>query len=526
MTSYSTVEAANAGPGNLEVIVNNGKVPSCPQALGPSIYAISFVPKEAETHFIEIRFNGENIQGSPFICNVIDASKMIVKKENMDRIPVDREATFLVDTRGASFFEHSVSIVGPGNKQVAPTITGDPSSGYRVSFTPSEVGDHAIDVKVAGQSVPPCPFVSKVYDARNVRVSDVTAGTVSKPVYFTSEYLFFHWQEQIHHNFSFPITIIVDASQAGAGNLEIIVSVNGRNVPNYVQSEGNAKFRVNFKPTEANVHVVSVKFNGQAVPGSPFLVNIIDNTQSVGPGQSLKMTSIGKKMEFNIDNKAGATECKAIITAPSGKKLRPTITPVIGFFSISFIPTEVGPHHIVVYLDGSPLPGPPLSCNVYDVSRVRVTGLTGGVVGRPVTFQVDASTAGEGTLELVVTTKKTSVRAEVLMKGRGLYDVTFVPQEKVTHFLNIQFNEEDVPGSPFSIEIRGQKDNKVVEDNKRVNGEEINGKHHHATGLVGSTNVSTFDWPLSERETERLDVKVSGEITSLIHISYHYCVIY
>lgn len=47
----------------------------------------------------------------------------------------------------------------------------------------------------------------------------------------------------------------VDASTAGAGNLEIIVSSNGRNVPNYVQSEGNAKFKVNFKPTEATLHV-------------------------------------------------------------------------------------------------------------------------------------------------------------------------------------------------------------------------------------------------------------------------------
>mgnify|MGYP007002796842 CR=1 FL=1 len=42
---------------------------------------------------------------------------------------------------------------------------------------------------------------------------------------------------------------------AGAGNLEIIVSSNGRNVPNYVQSEGNARFKVNFKPTEVNLHV-------------------------------------------------------------------------------------------------------------------------------------------------------------------------------------------------------------------------------------------------------------------------------
>lgn len=71
-----------------------------------------------------------------------------------------------------------------------------------------------------------------------------------------------------HFYNSFKIDIfLVDASQAGAGNLEIIVSVGGRNVPNYVQSEGNARFRVNFKPTEAQPHTLSVKFNGEPVPG-------------------------------------------------------------------------------------------------------------------------------------------------------------------------------------------------------------------------------------------------------------------
>ena len=38
-------------------------------------------------------------------------------------------------------------------------------------------------------------------------------------------------------------------------------------MPNYVQSEGNAKFRVNFKPQEAAMHSLSVRFNGEPVPG-------------------------------------------------------------------------------------------------------------------------------------------------------------------------------------------------------------------------------------------------------------------
>ena len=47
-----------------------------------------------------------------------------------------------------------------------------------------------------------------------------------------------------------------------------------------------------------------------------------------------------------------------------------------------------------------------------------------------------------GTLELVVTTAKTSVRAEVQARSRGLYDVTFVPQEISPHFVNITFNDQ------------------------------------------------------------------------------------
>lgn len=49
--------------------------------------------------------------------------------------------------------------------------------------------------------------------------------------------------------------------------MEIIVSVDGRNVPNFVQAEGQARFKVSFTPQEPRDHTISVKFNGQSVPG-------------------------------------------------------------------------------------------------------------------------------------------------------------------------------------------------------------------------------------------------------------------
>lgn len=65
--------------------------------------------------------------------------------------------------------------------------------------------------------------------------------------------------------------------------------------------------------------------------------------------------------------------------------------------------------------------------------------------------------AGEGTLELVISTQQSTVKAEVVACSRGLYDVTFVPHQLAPHFVNITFNEEDVPGNclfQFSVKIK------------------------------------------------------------------------
>lgn len=61
---------------------------------------------------------------------------------------------------------------------------------------------------------------------------------------------------------------------------------------------------------------------------------------------------------------------------------------------------------------------------------------------------------GEGTLELVVSTERSTVKAEVVACARGLYDVTFVPQTCEPHFVNITFNDVPVDGNPFKIDVQ------------------------------------------------------------------------
>lgn len=82
----------------------------------------------------------------------------------------------------------------------------------------------------------------------------------------------------------------------------------------------------------------------------------------------------------------------------------------------------------------------------YKYEQVHVSGLTEALLGQATTFTVDAAEAGEGTLELVVSTENNTVKAEVVACARGLYDVTFVPQTTSTHYVNISFNDDNVPG--------------------------------------------------------------------------------
>ncbi|XP_064455536.1 filamin-A-like [Ornithodoros turicata] len=481
------VETAHAGPGNLEVMVNNGTVPTTPQAQSLTQYAITFTPTDDRPHVIEVRFNGEHVPGSPFECIIADLSKIKVTGEGVERVPINQPAYFMVDTSGQDIGNLSVNVTGPSQAALKASVTGNHNSGYRVEYTPTEVGDHSVDLRLGSHPLFGSPFMSKVYDASKVRVADIASGVVGRPVYFS-----------------------IDASQAGAGNLEIIVSVGGRNVPNYVQSEGNAKFRVNFKPSEPLTHTLSVKFNGEPVPGSPFFVKVSDSSQSMVSGPSLRTTSIGRSAKFSIDTKGTENaECKVAITAPSGKKVPVTLKKSSATtFEAEFQPMEVGPNQVNVTLDGNPLAGSPFTCNVYDVSKVRVTGLNPGFINKPVTFQVDALQAGNGTLELVVRTRKSSVCADFAMKSHGIYEVTFVPTEKTPHYVNITFNEEDIPGNPFKIDIRDSPAVVEARSASKTSASPIVARGDGLKqGLVGSTNAFEID---SNGASGDIDIKVTG----------------
>lgn len=185
------------------------------------------------------------------------------------------------------------------------------------------------------------------------------------------------------------------------------------------------------------------------------------NTQPRIPisGSGIELASVGNPAEIKIEQLTSG-EPQIMVTAPNGNVLPTKLFQNADSYLARFVPEMVGRHSVAILINDQHVIGSPFSCNVYDVNKVIVSGLPQkknniqvAEVGKPVTFSVDAAQAGEGTLELVVSTQHTTIKAEVVACARGLYDVTFIPQTAENHFVNITFNDMAVVGSPFHCDV-------------------------------------------------------------------------
>ena len=65
---------------------------------------------------------------------------------------------------------------------------------------------------------------------------------------------------------------------------------------------------------------------------------------------------------------------------------------------------------------------------------------------------MDASKAGEGQLEISINDGDVPNAVQVLGGGKCL--VTFTPEQAITHEIEVTFNNDQVPGSPFLCRVK------------------------------------------------------------------------
>lgn len=151
------------------------------------------------------------------------------------------------------------------------------------------------------------------------------------------------------------------------------------------------------------------------------------------------------------------TDLRVTITSPSWDRCKSHLSSTQDGHLVSFTPTELGEYYLEITLCGEAI-SPYLYCMTCvpesDLSNVRVSGpgLTSGLAHQQAEFLIDTRGAEQGGLGVTVEGPCEAV-INCRDNGDGTCSVAYLPTKPGYYGINITFNDEHVPGSPFQAII-------------------------------------------------------------------------
>ena len=412
-------------------------------------YNVSFVPKSTETLKLSITGEGKEIAGSPFNIDVLpepDASKCKIRNLSGDDMFSDSSNGYhlsktpfelRVYTTEAGSGSLTVSGKAPNNSPIRIFTNDEKDNGDSITyikFDPTLDGIYTLSLKWDGKELPGSPY--------SIRVVDPT-----KCVSETSFPSFIRIGEKV--------TYKVETGQAGAG--ELYVSSSGPEISSSVSRVENGTFIVTLEAVKLGSATIDIKFGRFNLPGSPYTLPVCDPSKCVSNFKTGKFNS-GKTFKFTINTKGCGTGKLQVVSSKKGTSV--IRNPQDSLWEVSFTPKEIGEYILKILWGNWEIPGSPITFFVYDPASVKITGLPDPddmlIMGKPVSFTLDLSEAGEGDFSCKTRTSdgiEEDVSREETDANSNLSSLSFVPKKPGKVTLIMEFNGMDILPKPYIYDV-------------------------------------------------------------------------
>lgn len=242
------VDCQTAGIGTLTVDIRSADQTQAVtevSKLDIAVYQVVFVPKDNNPYTIAIHFNKDEVEGSPFICPIVDHSLIRVDWDRVQLTQIKKEVKFNIDIpMSSSKSDIEVEILDPSSNLVKH-VAENRSNMIIAKFIPRTVGNYTITVTCSGHLVSGCPFICSAYDVSKVEIIDVDSnGKVDDELGFT-----------------------VDTSKAGSGDLDVEVYCDKQLVRTVRKKLSNTQHRYTYIVQRPQEHSINVLFNLEEVQG-------------------------------------------------------------------------------------------------------------------------------------------------------------------------------------------------------------------------------------------------------------------
>jgi filamin len=137
------VDASQAGTGQLEIAVENGKIPCNFTNQGNLKFIPAFTPREPGKHNISIKFNGFEVPGSPFTCQVVDLNRVTLLNHDTSRpfkFSINRQNSIELNANESFNPNINATLTSISGKSVSITRSITPNGNLKLSFVATEVG--------------------------------------------------------------------------------------------------------------------------------------------------------------------------------------------------------------------------------------------------------------------------------------------------------------------------------------------------------------------------------------------------
>ncbi|XP_041637158.1 filamin-C-like isoform X6 [Cheilinus undulatus] len=452
------VDTRNAGYGGLGLSIEGpSKVDINCEDVDDGTCKVTYCPTEPGNYIINIKFADQHVPGSPFTVKVFGEGRM---KESITR---KRQAPSIATVGSTCDLnlkipgepgnqEMTAQVTSPGGKTEDAEIIKGEDSTYSVRFIPQEMGAHTVNVKYRGQHVPGSPFQFTVGPLGEGGAHKVRAGGTGLDRGVAG----------------IPAEFSIWTREAGAGGLSIAVEGPSKAEITF-EDRKDGSCGVVYVVQEPGDYEVSIKFNDEHIPDSPFIVPIATLSDDA---RRLTITSlqemglkVGQEASFAVQLNGARGLIDAKIHTPSGAIEECYITELDSDqHAIRFVPRENGVHSIDVRFNGSHVPGSPFKIRVGEPGQVGDPGmvsafgpgLEGGTTGVASEFIVNTCNAGSGALSVTIDgPSKVKMDCQECPEG---YKVSYTPMAPGNYLISIKYGgPQHIVGSPFKAKVTGPR---------------------------------------------------------------------
>uniref|UniRef100_A0A670IT81 Filamin B n=1 Tax=Podarcis muralis TaxID=64176 RepID=A0A670IT81_PODMU len=345
----------------------------------------------------------------------------------------------------------SARVTSPSGRMTDAEIVEHDKNTYCVRFVPQEMGVHNVDVKYRGQHVPGSPFQFTVGPLGEGGANKVRAGG---PGLERAEA-------------GIPAEFSIWTREAGAGGLSIAVEGPSKAEIAF-EDHKDGSCGVSYTAQEPGNYEVSIKFNDEHIPESPYLVPVIAPSDDARRLTVMSLQESGLKVNqpasFAIRLNGAKGKIDAKVHSPIGAVEECHVSELEqDKYAVRFIPRENGIHSIDVKFNGSHVVGSPFKVRVGEPgqadSPALVTaygpGLESGVTGLQSAFTIDTTKAGPGTLAVTIEgPSKVKMDCQEALEG---YHVMYTPMAPGNYLIGIKYGGPNhIAGSPFKAKVTGK----------------------------------------------------------------------